>query len=362
MDSTQHSSEKSSPKSETMSPPNPKQKQYIPNSLSQFPWVEIKANESVVEVNYLETFFKNSTGVTIDYRRLDIPKADPNAGDQNMSFDIASIHTRLSKWGGLSMGDQKEKNKELNYDLEDSFIDDAEGAVSNFHNPGYIESTFEDFVCLNVNINMFKNSNYYKDRVQTIKKSLLNEATEKEKKKKRVSPKDKEKKREKSETGDKEKKKEKKREKSEGGDKENKEKKEKKDKKEEKKREKSEAGDNETKEKKEKKKEKSETEDKENKENKENKEHKEPKEKKEKKEKKDKKEEKKREKSEAGDNEKKEEKGETEEKEKKKLKRKRSSVMGDESENPKEFKAVKLNKEAANSNITKETKSVHIEL
>jgi len=148
--------------------------------VAKFGWIEIKATEGI-ELNYLDTFLKNNNGSTIDYRKLEIPKSDPSpVKDKDISFDLASMHTRLSKWGGLNMGSKKEKNKELNYDLEDSFIDDNEGNISGIQNAGFVESAFEDFICVRGGMQAFKASNYYLDRVKTIKQSLV-EVTKKKK-------------------------------------------------------------------------------------------------------------------------------------------------------------------------------------
>lgn len=154
----------------------------------EFSWVEIKPTETI-EVNYLDSFFKKHPGATFDYYSLGIPKADPNPDEERgPKFDLASLHTRLSKWGGLSLHNaKKKKGGDEDYDVDDSFIDDVEGEEKVEHNPGFVESNFDDFVCFRGDLKAFKASEYYGDRVASIKQSIKN-VKEEEVKKKKKSP------------------------------------------------------------------------------------------------------------------------------------------------------------------------------
>ena len=68
----------------------------------------------------------------------------------------------------------------MNYDLEDSFIDDNEGNISGIQHAGFIEPVVDDFICVRGSVQSFKASSYYQERVKTIKQSL-NENTKKKK-------------------------------------------------------------------------------------------------------------------------------------------------------------------------------------
>lgn len=155
--------------------------------VSQYEWVEVKPM-ACGETNYLNTFIQNHTGITIDYCSLDIPKSDPTSesNGRTKKFDLSSMHARLSKWGGLSMNTKKEKKDKENYDLDDSFIDDSETNKPGEHNPGFIEPVVEDFVSMTCDIKSFKKSNYYQERLKSIKKSI-----EEQNKKRKKSPREK---------------------------------------------------------------------------------------------------------------------------------------------------------------------------
>ena len=176
------SSKLTSPKPPSSSKKSSKKQSKILTAVSDFEWVEVKPVENG-EINYLSKFFQNHPGAAIDYKRLDIPRSDPNPENNRESrFDIASIHTRLSKWGGLSMEGKKDKNEKEIYDLDDSFIDDNDARGHSGANVGCVESTFEDFVCIGGDMKSFKNSKYYQERLKSIKKSIQVQAVKKKKK------------------------------------------------------------------------------------------------------------------------------------------------------------------------------------
>lgn len=157
--------------------------------VKNYGWIEFDIKQTPPTLNYVKSFLQQNDDSRINYKALDIPKADPFAAGSgsNFSFELSSMQNRLSKWGTLSF--PKNSKEDHDYDLDDSFIDDDEKVnKQSGPNVGLYESAWDDFVCLKGGLEAFRNSEYYQERISSLRAGMKEET--KPKKKRTVKKKD----------------------------------------------------------------------------------------------------------------------------------------------------------------------------
>ena len=134
--------------------------------VSEFKWIDHKNDENVIEINYIQDFLNQNKDKIIDYKALDIIELDPSQNGILKRLDVAgNMLSRINKYGRLNY-ENKSKNNLDDYDKNDVFIDDSDfdSSSSNRVPVGILESTIDDFKCIEGDINVYKNSKYHAKR------------------------------------------------------------------------------------------------------------------------------------------------------------------------------------------------------